>query len=238
MAKKSNPDVFLRAAAALATLSDNAVVVLLMRHGEKERVPKKAQASNHPGVHDIELRLTERGKADSQIMGRLLMDKIVRIEHSEVPRCRQTAECMAHGAQFTGQMIENPMLVGEGFVPKHETMTKAKKAVGGFVPLIDHLAAHDGYPGYNPTRASVHALIRHLLPNAKPGINVNVSHDWFLYLVLYVLGIETKSFSEGSVNYLEPLFLWQEDGRLLFHYRHVQSVCDFSFTTTTGENQR
>lgn len=221
-------DVFSQAEAALAALPKNATAVLLMRHGEKEGIPRKMQPRNHPGVHDLDRLLTEHGKAESETMGRLLMDKIVRIEHSQVQRCRQTAEHMALGAQFTGQLVENPTLVGEGYVPSHDALRQAKKAVGGFTELVDCLAVNDGYAGFNSTRASTLAMLSRLWSKAESGINVGVSHDWILYLALYALGIEKKSFFDARVKYLEPLFLWQEDGRVFFHYRHARGECDFS----------
>lgn len=227
MTKKpnNNPDVFLQVEAALAVIPNRAATVLFMRHGEKEPLSKPTPPDVSPMQYDDKRELTARGKTDSKIMGRLLMNNAVQIEHSVVLRCRQTAEHLACGAQFVRTINENPMLNGAGFAQSKDARAKGKQLTGGYSELIDRLAGDDYFPGFNPMRPFMSDMATRLLSAAKPGINVSISHDGILYLMLVALGIETKPFKEEHINYLEPLFLWQENGHILFHYRGKKGIC-------------
>jgi len=217
----NSPDVFIRAESALTAIPPHTKVVVIMRHGEKKPMPPGPRTNSRLKKYDNRRTLTDQGKTDSEIMGRLLMRHITRIEHSCVPRCLETAQHMACGAKFSGEITKNPSLIGTSFRESRETMQNVKKAAGGFSILMDLLAKDGYYPGLNPVLPFTAGLARDLLSSAKPGVNVSISHHWIMYLILAAAGINIKSFKEEKISYLEPIFLWQENQRLLFHYRNM-----------------
>lgn len=234
----NNPDVFLRAESALVAVPPNAAVVALMRHGEKEPMSSASPINCQLGKYDDARYLTARGKTDAKIMGRLLMGRITRLEHSIVPRCQQTATSIAYGANFDEVISENPRLNGLSFQRSRSDMQIAKENAGSFSNLIDRLATDGCYPGFNPVHPFMATMTNSLLNAAKPGINVSVSHDWILYLMLVAIGIKTKPFTKQHVSYLETLFLWREDARIFFYYRHKQGTCDDAFCKLSEKKQQ
>jgi len=227
----NNSNVFVWAESALATIPPRTAVVVIMRHGKKEPVSSTSHTNCILGEYDNTRMLTDQGKINSEMMGRLLMRNITRIEHSCIPRCRETAQHMAYGAKFNGETTENPELSGSSFRQNHDAVKSGKENA----KLIDRLAKDGCYPGYNPVLPFMAGLACNLLSAAKPNLNVSISHDWILYLMLAAAGIKIESFAKERISYLEPLFLWQENQRLLFHYRNMLYESSNDFYEIAGE---
>lgn len=180
--------------------------VILVRHAEK--APKERG-------EDRDRLLTSDGMQKALAMGKEigLAGRPATIWHSPVPRCCQTARQIADGAGIGG-ICEYPRLEGiPDFVAdnnvKEQAIRREKRRGGGrsFKDVVDILAKNDGYPGFPRPSLGAIMLTNLLLARAAEGININVSHDWIIYLIAFFAQTETFPFTERRPEFLEFLSL-------------------------------
>jgi hypothetical protein len=85
----------MQSCSSLASIPQSEKMILFVRHAERTEITdNRVQAS---------AMLTEKGRADSEIFGRILGKKFghLSIWHSPITRCRDTAECMVRGMMET-----------------------------------------------------------------------------------------------------------------------------------------
>ncbi len=221
----------MRALRHLAHIPAAAPVVLLVRHGEK--------AEKQPGIEDRDRPLTADGKESARAEGEKLVQaaagRRVTVWHSPVGRCRETAEQIAAGAGV-GKIQECPRLEGyPDFAAERKTKDdaiareEARDANRSFKDVVDMLSAKDGYPGFpRPSRGAAR-FADFLLARAAAGINVNVSHDWIMYLAAFFSGAEKLPFTKARPGYLETLLLLRENnGETTLYYRNNRAVLPHS----------
>lgn len=189
----------------------NGQIVALIRHAEKQNTDNNMPDADRP--------LTCKGIKDAQATGREIADvfpmKIAAVWSSPVGRCVDTAKHIADSANADIKPEECPQL--EGY-PHLADSRKAKEAAiknndDSFKTIIDDIAqgCHEKHK-FPESRQGAMQLCQIVMMRAKTGININVSHDWVIYLIAQYIGVTESSFEEERPRYLEPLFLWN-DGR-------------------------
>jgi broad specificity phosphatase PhoE len=164
---------------------------LVVRHAER-----------HPVVdlhtHE-EVLLTERGHAQALEAGALLADIAdhVRVRHSPVRRCGQTAEGLVAGAREAGvraELLSSVALLGSPFVLDRERAYALVRQIGaGFIrDWFDGKLPHDVFePRAVAVEKQLAAVVEHLM---EPAFHVFVSHDWNIALVREeVLGVSPET---------------------------------------------
>lgn len=198
-------------------------VVLLIRHAEK--APKECG-------EDRERPLTNGGMLAALATGKeiTLAGRPTIIWHSPVRRCCQTAEQIAKGAGME-RIRECSRLEGiPDFVADNDVKKQAvsrEKQFGGnrsFKDAVDIMAKKDNYPGFVRPSLGAITLACLLLARAADGININVSHDWIIYLTAFFSKTESGSFSANRPNYLEFLSLQKEGDAIKVFYRGKSGI--------------
>jgi broad specificity phosphatase PhoE len=81
------------------TLVDNKPAVMIIRHSERANIEKPSEVRAAG--------LTETGREAARVFGQLLPEnRRIRLYHSPVSRCRETAECILEGAVESGKEAE------------------------------------------------------------------------------------------------------------------------------------
>jgi len=208
----------------IKTLSAEGKSAAMLRHAARFPIEDPTE----PTLAEI----TPEGAAAAGNFGRCIAGfECVRLFHSPVKRCRQTAECIARGAQKVGLTVEHlgpEAALGVDYILD---LTEAGRltALHGehFVRLW-----HDGQIEPKVIRATkqiaetkLDYLARKLQEPCLAGrrLDLHVSHDWnILALRELLLGVSHED--AGWLNFLDGLTFSLRAGRLEARYRgHAQS---------------
>lgn len=181
-------------------------VVILVRHAEK--TPKG-------NGEDRDRPLTDGGMQAALAMGKEIgaAGRPTTIWHSPVFRCCQTARQIADGAGIgdirqCSRLEGVPDFVADNDVKKQAICREKRRDSGrSFQNVVDMLATNNGYPGFPRPSLGAITFANLLLARAADGININVSHDWIIYLMAFFAKAETFPFMERRVKFLEFLSL-------------------------------
>lgn len=207
----------------LRSLPTNAPAAAFLRHAERHPI---ADVSD-PAVAE----LTERGIADAEAFGRRIEGfDCVRLFHSPVKRCRQTAEAIAAGAAAAGRRVD---LVGpenalgiDYILDKTEAGRLTLKHGDHFVRLwftgqvdpavieaAEKIAAH-----------KIAHLTRRLQESCTHGrrLDLHVSHDWNI-IILRELMVGVRHEDVGWLDFLDGVAFASTPAGLRAVY-HEQSV--------------
>jgi broad specificity phosphatase PhoE len=176
---------------------------LFIRHAEREHIAEAARA--------LEALLTEKGKDDAVTLGRSIAPfGGVRLYHSPVERCRQTAEKIAEGVTGAGS---------GGNVEGHLMELGGPYLTGNWTDIVAEIGKH-GFDGFvrawfdgllpasliTPLDVAAKAQLRVLrgqLEGDGPS-TVNVSHDWnVMCLREFYFGIRHEE--AGTPAYLDGI---------------------------------
>ncbi len=178
----------------------NCTFAATIRHAEREHITEPLRA--------LEALLTVKGKADAVSLGKTIAPfGDIRIYHSPVERCRQTAENIAGGIASAGgksAMAGQLMDLGGPYITGNWTdmmVEVAKYGFDGFVRAWFDGRLPEGL--ITPLDVSAKAQLRVLrdqLENEGPS-TINVSHDWNLMCLReYYFGIRHED--AGTPGYL------------------------------------
>lgn len=208
----------------IETLSVDGKSAAMLRHAARFPIVDPTE----PTLAEI----TPEGAADAENFGqRVTGFECVRLFHSPVKRCRQTAECIARGAQKAGITVEHlgpEAALGVDYILD---LTEAGRltALHGehFVRLW-----HDGQIEPNVIRATKQIaetklvyLTRKIQEPCLAGrrLDLHVSHDWNI-LVLRELLLGVQHEEAGWLNFLDGLVFSLSADRLEACYRnHAQT---------------
>ena len=184
-------------------------VILLMRHGEKEKADNKT---------DIERLLTENGRRAAEENGTKLLemfgDKLVRkILHSPVPRCGETAKAIANGMGLPEEHIVSYELL-EGVPCFFNSRKQRNIIVEGIIAkegrnyMFDRMVRGD-YAEYDipETEEGVRQFFRTLEGTCEKGVNICVAHDWIIFLLSRFVGLRDSDFYEDRPKFLEEMLI-------------------------------
>ncbi|HOX43333.1 MAG TPA: histidine phosphatase family protein [Myxococcota bacterium] len=190
-------------------------LALLLRHAER--------ASIDTIEDSYRALLTPAGMTAARLLGgRLAHLRPIRLAHSPVGRCRQTAACLAEGIQAAGGeatlLGERTELGGPYMLDFRAAMAAVLDEGGGrFVRAwFDGRPPADGLvrPFREAARGQLEALLASLREPGARGVWLGISHDWNLLLLREgYLGLRHEA--AGWPDYLEGLAAWLDDGRLV-----------------------
>jgi hypothetical protein len=200
---------------AIASLSADAPAAAIMRHAARYEIADSA----HPTLAEI----TPEGAAAAEEMGRRLSGfERVRLFHSPVKRCRQTADCLARGIRDVGIMVVDHVgsektlgvdyildlreagrlsdLLGEHFVRLWMKKQISEAVVRAAKPIVEeklaYLTSKLAEPSLNGRRLDLH-----------------VTHDWNI-LILRELLLDLRHEEMGWLAFLDGLAFAMHAGQL------------------------
>ena len=203
----------LRAAKLLAA-SDGLVpagadAALLLRHAERERIPA--------GEFGVDVPLTASGIASAERLGRALAARPAGVVvASPVPRCVQTAQAIARGAEWRCAVETDSRLGDHG-----PFVTDAKRAGELFLEIgiaeIVRRQLHDPLPppGMRRVEEGVNILLEFLAGGLGEAgrTHVHVTHDAILApLMGWLFGMPVHQ--RGWPGFLDALLFWRCAGTL------------------------
>jgi hypothetical protein len=203
----------------LKTLSAEAKSAAILRHAPRFPIVDPTE----PTLAEI----TAEGAIAAENFGRSIAGfDSIRLFHSPVKRCRQTAECIAHGAQNAGLTIEHvgsEAALGVDYILDLSEAGRLTTLHGeNFVRLW-----HDGQIAPKVIRATKQIaeaklvyLTRKLQEAAPHGrrLDLHVSHDWNI-LVLRELMLGVLHEEAGWLDFLDGLSFSLCTDRLEARYR-------------------
>lgn len=207
---------------ALSELPKDAPAAALMRHAARYPIANSAQ----PTLAEI----TPEGAAAAEAMGKQLRDfDCIRLFHSPVKRCQQTAECLAKGVRAAGldvQHVGPEAALGVDYILDLPEAGRLTDLHGEhFVRLW--MEGKIPEPVVRATRHIMELKLRYLAPkladpcSAGRRLDLHVTHDWNI-LVLRELTLGLRHEELGWLTYLDGLAFSPRPNGLLAVYRQHQ----------------
>lgn len=174
---------------------------LLLRHAEREDITE--------GWGE-EVRLTERGRAQAERLGRLLADAGVRtLSSSPVGRCVQTAEQIATGAGRSGLIELSTLLGAPGAF--HDSMCTVDIRPEEFGDYATRYLEVGRARGMVPLEQACKRLTEAMGSSTRGGMSVLVSHDLFVAGLARFLGLK-RVHRHDWADFLEGVCLLEGPG--------------------------
>ena len=187
-----------------------------MRHAEREAIE---------GVSDtITAALTDAGRAAARAVGERLADRgPLRLFHSPVPRCAETAERIAEGAVAAGgqaEVIDQLAELGGPYMKDWQRVMERVLRVGA-VRLTElwfsgRLEDDLAFPSLASARQQLQTLLDQLADPAWSGLTINVSHDWNVLLVRHHF-LDLPVAAAGWPGYMEGVAATAEGDGIRLH---------------------
>ncbi len=192
-------------------------VAILMRHAERDPI--------HSVDDSLAARLNQAGKAAAHQLGQNLVDfSPLRIYHSPVPRCLQTAEAVAAGVQAAGRSADiggQMMELGGPYMKDWKTVM-GRVLKEGAKPFV-----RDWFTGKLPeglvqeageaAREQVRILANQLSEAQNTACILNVTHDWNIMLVRHAY-FKPDQAAEAWPDYLEGIAAYHHQGKLYLQF--------------------
>ncbi len=201
-------------AKVIDTIPTDRPSAILVRHAERKPIIKVQDAVDAP--------LVQAGKQAAQSLGKLLANlSPIRLFHSPVPRCKQTAEMISQGASSAGAQVS---LEGENFTIGGPYMRDWNTAMGHVLKTGPMPFIKDWFAGKLPDELAkdaresaseqVSVLLEQLTAPDASGCTLNVTHDWNIILVRhFFLGLELEKV--GWPHYMEAVVASMQDSNTL-----------------------
>lgn len=187
-----------------------------MRHAERLNFPKGHHGNDEP--------LTSQGKKDAIAMGGLLKTRHIRLFHSPVHRCWQTADGVGSVNHFRPSPKELISLRCDVYVDNFgnakPTLDRLVSEPGFYNKFVRRLSEQKHTPPYPNFRAPFPAtaeLVAELLPRKKGWIGVGITHDW----LVNVAASHATSYITKPGNYagfLDALLVWKSTESISYYY--------------------
>ena len=200
----------------------NSKIILVLRHSHRNE-PK-------PKEDMREIRLTPQGHAIAKKFGESLpINRPIRLFHSYIMRCQETAENIQNGFKSVGG---DSQLVGK-FIPLYHLGINNRAILANlknfnFKGLIYRWAvgfysSKDWEPLASYCQNAAHLISKHLKDVPENGINIYVTHDWHLMSLRFGwFGLPPDS---QWVKFLGGFaFTFKEDHFLLLERGELKSV--------------
>jgi len=177
--------------------------VLVLRHAEREPIPDPLR----PELAE----LTPAGmKAARELGARLVGFSHLRLFHSPVKRCRQTAECIGQGLADLGPRIDGPFEVaslGLGYIRgAHEVAELTREHGDHFIRLwfegrVDARFMQDPRELARHMRGHMDECLEQQAAHGRR-LDIHVTHDWNL-LVLREWNLGLRHEEAGWIEFLD-----------------------------------
>ena len=179
-------------------------VVLFARHSIRE-------LAAHGSVN-YQLPLTQEGIDLAKAWGARFQRKVTNFFSSPVQRCVDTAELMAEGMAFKGEVTKHKYLVEPGcYVIEMQKVGHRFLELGPVGFANEHFAL--GFPGVLSPEEGAKKLLSHFIENLCPegGMSIHISHDTILAAFVYCL-LQKGLLSDADwPEMMEGIFLWFEN---------------------------
>jgi len=205
------------------TLNAATSTALFLRHAERYELTDYRTS--------FAVELTPNGKQMAERFGNQLpVNKPVRLFHSPLKRCRQTAEGIARGATAAGLAVEfvgEQPILGVGFI-LDEAKTEKLAMHYGLDFIRAWFSGQIGSDVIKPPRQIAQEYLEYLAArlseDALPGrLDIHVSHDWNT-MVLRELMLGIRHEEAGWLDYLDGLAIQMEhNGLQVFYREHTAS---------------
>jgi hypothetical protein len=202
----------------LRTLNTRRVVALLIRHAERFPILDEADPT--------QAELNPAGRIAAEALGAQLEGfSRLRLFHSPVKRCRQTAECIAHGAAAAGVAVtlvgpQDPL--GIDYILDLAEAGRLTKLHGDhFVRLwfSGQISSQVIRPAAVIAAEKLAYLAARLDDDAGPGrLDLHISHDWNT-IILRELMLGVRHEEVGWLDYLDGVAFEPNPGALRAVYR-------------------
>ena len=189
-------------------------MVLLVRHAERSAITD-IRSQSAAG-------LTDQGRSDSVVYGRMLAHRFVDVVvwHSPIPRCRETADLLIAGASELGGTLRIggalPWLAGNfiGGNPQWINDQIAASGHDGFVrQWFDGRYSQQDITPLQECSRFVMSQVRIQLDRPEATVTVDVTHDWvLLFLREAVLGLRHEEV--GIPLYLDSVAVLRQGTRV------------------------
>jgi broad specificity phosphatase PhoE len=211
-------DMTLAEIAAKALSLNN--VHLLMRHGAREKIT----SATVQGA--LMAPLTEAGRQQARELGATMpRETLLRLAYSPVPRCHDTAKCLAEGFETSGgaaQLVGVKSVLGASFVRDEKALIRsiATSELRGFI--VAWAQGELGDEVIQPLDEASGELLSSLLDVScdadRPCVDVSVSHDIVL-MALLALAWDVTNESVPWPNFLDGIAIWKTDEHVSLWYR-------------------
>jgi len=183
-------------------------VRLLLRHGHRLPIPK--------GVFGAEVYLTEEGHQQAFAFGTKISHPLVSVVHSPIKRCGQTAEKIISGANQPQGTTEHPELFLAYFLSQEAGQTiLANQPVR---QTVEDLITGKPIEGLRSLAEGSKILLDLLFEKGEPGINLFVSHDLLICLLVHhLLGLSSYN-PDLWPSFLEGIVFWEAQGTSYFSF--------------------
>ncbi|MBK7535750.1 MAG: histidine phosphatase family protein [Myxococcales bacterium] len=211
----------------LARVPPDRAVVVLLRHSVRDDLP--------PGEVGYAQPITEVGRLLATALGEILRGRLRTLHASPLPRCMQTAEALAKGAQADLQVVPDRHLGDPGVFVLDARQAWTSWRDLGHVEVMRHLVAEvAALPGMAKPDEAARFLVQHMLGAAadRPGVHVFVTHDSLVTATAArLLGLQLGS--DDWPWYLEGAFFWHDDAGVHTVYRgheaqRANALCSFA----------
>jgi broad specificity phosphatase PhoE len=197
----------------------NRAVVVLLRHSVRAHLP--------PGDVGYAVPITNTGERLALELGIRLKGRLCTLHSSPLPRCIQTAEALATGAQADIPIVTNRLLGDPGVFVLDAQLAWSNWERLGHEGVVHHLVTEpEPLPGMARTEDAAHFLVQTMLATAgnRPGVHVFVTHD--VLVIATAAKLLCKSLDRNDWPwYLEGAFFWREKEGIHSAYRDEESVC-------------
>lgn len=159
-------------------------VALVVRHAHCQPA--------QPATLGNEVPISCRGAQEARVLGGQLRARhLTALMSSPLPRCMQTARCLAEGAEWDQRLMPNTLLGHPGAFVSDAEQAGPCFLEHGPEEIVRRLLRGEPLPGLRPIADGVALLMDLILPKGPPpgGTRVFVTHDSVLApLVLHLLG--------------------------------------------------
>lgn len=190
-------------------------VVVVLRHGERERLPQ--------GMRGDDVRLTAAGRAGARALGAALPAPLESLRASVIRRSIETAECLRAGAEAELRIETSAGFGGPGpFVVDEGPAWDAFWRLGKHRLIRELLADHTRHPGFRDPAVAAQRFVDEATALARhaPGLHLVVSHDLILAGVVGALRGAAID-DDRWPGFLDGVIFEVTDGRLRWRYRDL-----------------
>lgn len=188
-------------------------IAILIRHGERFEI-KETEFGN-------EIRLTDKGKSDSEEFGKALFDyPVQKIYTSPIYRCIQTAEHIKKGLGRNVEIVINDELGNPGFHVLDAKIAGETFMKDGMKNIFHDLTSGITPNGWSPAEyLRTHAMDFLKSKTENNGITLFVTHDSLIANFSFANNIKTYNIENDWVDYLDGCVLDLTDHKK--HYKNL-----------------